>query len=119
MRGGQIGEHAVPLAGQPQPDHPVVDVVPHSLQQAERGRPVDELAERRVPHQQVLRRLPDGRLLWTGMTTDGEQQLALRVRETALLGGAAAPLVEAAQSDAEGEQPLVVRSPPSPCRWAR
>src|SRR5689334_13408768 len=86
----------------------MVDRVGPSVEQPQRLGPVDQSHDGVVTHQQVPRDVADRRILGSGVTTYGQQQLVLRRSESKLLCPLLAPLLKAPQLRAEPQQLLVV-----------
>jgi hypothetical protein len=107
---GQLVQHAVAVAGQPDPDHPAVVPVRRPLHQPGGFGPVDELDRAVRPQQQVAGQVAHCRGLVPVVSFDRHQQLVLDVRQALGLSLIFAPALEAAQGDPELEQPLEILS---------
>ena len=108
MRGREPAQPPSAVGGQPDSRHPAVLGVAPALHQPCRRRPVHQLDRAVMTQQQVTGEITDGGMLPTGVALDRYQQLMLGRSETNRTGLRLAPVQEAAQAGAEGQQVLEI-----------
>ena len=84
----------------------MVVVVTSSFEQSGGDGPIDELDDAVMAQEQVIGDVTDRG--WRAVAADREQELVLRTGETGRLGLFVAPVLEAAQTVAERQQPSEV-----------
>jgi hypothetical protein len=108
VRRGQLGQDALALGGEANPDEPRISRVRDPADQACAFCSVDELYRAVVSQQQVAGQVTNRRRQPAWMALDRDQQLVLHVGEPGGLGLVLTPALEAAQAGAERQQVLEV-----------
>lgn len=83
-------------------------VLPATVHQPSRFRPVDQAHDAVMLEQQVVGDLTDGRTRRAAVTSNGQHQLVLRRGQTGFLGGLGTPALESSQPGPQRQQPGVV-----------
>jgi len=108
VRGGQGREVSCAAAGQVQTDNSVVGRIGVARHQPGQLGTVDEPHHAVVTQQQVIGDITDGGGA-AGMPANCEEQLILRGRDAGVDGLLFAPVQEAPELVAKGQEPLVIR----------